>query len=79
MMKKRGRSVQSKKSFVVSIALIWATPMSIVFYALFWKLGALTIVTAFAIVCMSVAAGSGFAAVLYAFVKGKYGFAEDDN
>lgn len=64
---------------MVSIAVIWVTPMSIFFCALFWKFGSLTIVAAFALICMSLAVGFGFAAVLYEFVKSKYGPAKDDD
>jgi hypothetical protein len=64
---------------MVSIAVIWATPMSIFFCVLFWKFGALTIVAAIALFGMSLAVGFGFAAVLYEFVKRKYGPAKDDD
>jgi hypothetical protein len=70
---------KTKRFYIVSTALAWATPMSIFFCALLWKFGALTIVAALALICMSVAVGFGFAAVLYEFVKRKYGPAKDDN
>jgi hypothetical protein len=53
-------------------AAIWATPMSVVFCALFWKFGALTFGTALASIAISVAGGFGVAAVMYEFMKRKY-------
>ncbi len=40
---KQNRPTKSRKSFMVSTAFIWATPISIFFCFLFWKFGALTI------------------------------------
>ena len=68
---KANKPRQSRKFYIVSAAIIWATPMSIFFCFLFWKLGALTIPAAFLLICMSVAVGFGVAAVLYEFVKAR--------
>jgi hypothetical protein len=79
MQAKPSRPRKSRKFYIVSGAIIWATPMSIFFGFLFWKLEALTIPAAFLLICMSVVVGFGVAAVIYGMVRARYGPARDND
>jgi len=69
---------KSKRFYILSMALVWAIPMGIIACAIFWKLGALTIVSALALILLAIVSGIGFAATFYALVKRKYGPAKDE-
>ena len=67
-----------KRFYIVSTALIWATPMCIFFCWLFWRLGNLTVATAVLAIFVSLAGGFVYSRCMYEFVKRKYGPASDD-
>jgi hypothetical protein len=75
---KRMTLPKSKLFYIVSTALIWATPMSIFFCWLCWRLGNLTIATAFFAIVVSLAGGFAYSRIMYEFVRRKYGPASDD-
>jgi nitrate reductase NapE component len=60
------------------MTLGWGIPMSIFACAIFWKLGALTIMSSLALISVAMVTGFGFAAVWYELVKRMYGPAKDD-
>jgi uncharacterized membrane protein len=61
--------VPTKGAFIVKVALIFATPTSVVFCGLFWKFGALSLGSAFALIGLCAAVGFGYAAFVHKLVE----------
>jgi hypothetical protein len=70
---------KTKRFYIVSVALSWGISMSIFLGAVFWKLGALTIMSALVLILLAMVSGFGFAALWYKMMKGMYGPARDDH
>jgi hypothetical protein len=68
-----------KRFYIVSVALGWGISMSIFSCAVFWKLGALTIISALALILVSTVSGFVFAVLWYEMMKRMVGPARDDN
>jgi hypothetical protein len=70
---------KTKRFYIVSVALGWGISMSIFWCAVFWKLGALTIMSALLLILLAMVSGVGFAVLWYGMVKSIVGPARDDN
>jgi hypothetical protein len=70
---------KTKRFYIVSVTLGWGISMSIFGCLVFWKLGALTLVSALALVLVAMVSGFVFAAVWYEMMKSMYGPARDDD
>jgi hypothetical protein len=68
-MTKKRTLPKSKRFYTISMALGWGIFMCIFWCAVFWKLGALTIISAIASILVSMVSGFGFAALWYGMVK----------
>jgi hypothetical protein len=58
---------------MITTALGWAIPMSILFCVMLWQFGTLTVGTALGVLAIGVALGFVVASVLCGYLKKKYG------
>ncbi len=70
---------KSKRFYIVSAALVWGITISIFACAIFWKLGALSVMSALALIFVAMVMGFGFAATMYELMKSRFGPARDDD
>jgi hypothetical protein len=69
---------KTKRFYIVSVALGWGISMSIFSCAVFWKLGALTILSALLLILLAMVSGFVFAVLWYEMMKRMVGPARDD-
>jgi ABC-type Fe3+ transport system permease subunit len=72
------KQIPSKRRWMVTTALGWAIPVSILFWTMLWRYDGLTIGTALGVLAIAVALGFAFASVLCEILKKKYGIFKDD-